>query len=67
MRSGILPILHANDEENNGYCISFYTGVWLLVIAEMVAHVLVSFFLVSSGLACEMREDLVVFCWFCYM
>ena len=30
-RLGYLPSLHANDEENNGYCMSFYTCIWLLV------------------------------------
>ena len=62
MRFGVLPSLHTNDEENNGYCMSFYTSIWLLVIVEMAAYVLVSFSLVSSGLACEMREDLAVCC-----
>jgi len=38
----------------------FLHGIWLLVIAEMDACILVSLSLVSSGLAYEMREDLAV-------
>jgi len=67
VRFQVLSSFHANDKESSGYCMSFYTGIWLLVVAEMAACVLVSFSLVSFGLACEMREDLAVYCWFCWM